>query len=290
VSDRNLLVRLFSAIWSGVEGVRKILHLLLLLFIFILFFSSMQDTSLVLPDRAALVIEPYGFLVEEIEGHPFDRALAELAGDGNPQTLVQDIIDALNYAKEDDRIEVVYIELSSLLGGGLSKLQRIAAAMEDFKTSGKPVIASADYLSQQGYYIAAHADEVYLHPEGMLLLRGYGRYRNYFSDAIELLRIDWNVFRVGTHKSFVEPYTRMDMSDEDRESTLNLVDQLWSLYQVDVETARDLDNGTISEFADQFLEIVEAADGDIASAAAEYGLVDELLKRTEVRELLFDHV
>jgi protease-4 len=290
VSDRNLLVRLFSAIWSGVEGVRKILHLLLLLFIFILFFSSMQDTSLVLPDRAALVIEPYGFLVEEIEGHPFDRALAELAGDGNPQTLVQDIIDALNYAKEDDRIEVVYIELSSLLGGGLSKLQRIAAAMEDFKTSGKPVIASADYLSQQGYYIAAHADEVYLHPEGMLLLRGYGRYRNYFSDAIELLRIDWNVFRVGTHKSFVEPYTRMDMSDEDRESTLNLVDQLWSLYQVDVETARDLDNGTISEFADQFLEIVEAADGDIASAAAEYGLVDELLKRTEVRELLIDHV
>ena len=290
MSDRNLLARLFSAIWSGVEGVRKILHLLLLLFVFLLFFSSMQDTPLVLPDRAALVIEPYGFLVEQIEGHPFDRALAELAGDGRPQTLVQDVIDALEYAKDDDRIEVVYIELSSLLGGGLSKLQRIAAAIEDFKASGKPVIASADYLSQQGYYIAAHADEVYLHPEGMVLLRGYGRYRNYFSEAIDLLRIDWNVFRVGTHKSFVEPYTRMDMSDEDRESTMNLIDQLWSLYQVDVETARDLENGTIAEFAEQFLDIVEAADGDIASAAVELGLVDELLKRTEVRELLIDHV
>jgi protease-4 len=290
VSERNLIVRLFSAIWSGVNGVRKILHLLLLLFIFFFVFGSMQDTPLTLPDRAALVIEPYGYLVEQIEGHPFDRAIAELAGDGRPQTLVQDIVDALEYARDDDRIEVVYLEFSSLIGGGLSKLQHVAAAIEDFKTSGKPVIASADFFTQQGYYIAAHADEVFLHPEGMLLLQGYGRFRNYFKDAIDLLRIDWNVFRVGTHKSFVEPYTRMGMSDEDREASLNLVDQLWSLYQVDVETARDLDDGTIGEFAEDLVDIVAATDGDIAAAAAEYGLVDDLLKRTDIRELLIDHV
>lgn len=290
MSNRNLLVRLFSAIWSGVDGVRKVLHLVLLLFVFLLFFGAMQDSSLVLPDRAALVIQPYGFLVEQIEGDPFDRALAELAGDGKPQTLLQDIVDALEYAKDDDRIEVVYLELSSLLGAGLSKLQQLSAAIDDFKTSGKPVIASADFLSQQGYYIAAHADEVYLHPDGMLLLQGYGRFRSYFKDAIDLLRIDWNVFRVGTHKSFVEPYTRMDMSDEDRESTLHLVEQLWSLYQVDVETARELDTGTIQDFTDNFAEIVEEAGGDMATAAAQYGLVDDLLKRTEVRELLIDYV
>lgn len=290
MSERNLLARLFSAIWSGVNGVRKLLHLLLLLFIFLFVFGSMQDTPLVLPDRAALVIEPYGYLVEQIEGHPFDRALAELAGDGKPQTLVQDIVDALAYARNDDRVEVVYFELSSLLGGGLSKLQHIAAAIEDFKTSGKPVIASADFFTQQGYYLAAHADDVFLHPEGMLFLQGYGRYRNYFRDAIELLRLDWNVFRVGTHKSFVEPYTRMDMSDEDRESSLNLVDQLWSLYQVDVETARGLDDGAIRDFTDNLVDIVAATDGDIAAAAAEYGLVDELLDRTEIRELLIDYV
>jgi protease-4 len=290
VSNRNLLVRLFSAIWSGVDGVRKILHLFLLLFIFLLFFGAMQDTPLVLPDRAVLVIQPYGFLVEQIEGDPFDRALAELAGDGKPQTLVQDIVDALEFAKDDDRIEVVYLELSSLLGAGLSKLQHLAAAIEDFRTSGKPVIAGADFLSQQGYYLAAHADEVYLHPDGMLFLQGYGRFRNYYKDAIDLLRIDWNIFRVGTHKSFVEPYIRMDMSDEDRESTLYLVEQLWSLYQVDVESARELDAGTIEDYTDNFLEIVEEAGGDLATAAAEYGLVDDLLKRTEIRELLIDYV
>jgi len=290
VSKANLLVRLFSAIWGGVDGVRKVLHLVLLLFVFVLFFGAMQDSPLVLPDRAVLVIQPYGFLVEQIEGDPFDRALAELAGDGKPQTLVQDIVDALEYAKDDDRIEVVYLELSSLLGAGLSKLQHLSAAIEDFKTSGKPVIASADFLSQQGYYLAAHADEVYLHPNGMLFLRGYGRFRNYYKDAIDLLRIDWNVFRVGTHKAFVEPYTRMDMSDEDRETTLRLVEQLWSLYQVDVETARELETGTIEDFADNFSEIVEEAGGDLATAAAHYGLVDDLLKRTEIRELLIDYV
>ena len=285
-----MLGRLFSAIWGGVDGFRKVLHLVLLLIVFVLFFGAMQDTPLALPDRAVLVIQPYGFLVEQIEGDPFDRALAELAGDGKPQTLVQDIVDALEFAKEDDRIEVVHLELSSLIGAGLSKLQHLSAAIEDFKTSGKPVIASADFLSQQGYYIAAHADEVYLHPNGMLLLRGYGRFRNYYKDAIDLLRIDWNVFRVGTHKAFVEPYTRMDMSDEDRETTLRLIEQLWSLYQVDVETARELETGTIEDFTDNFFEIVEEAGGDLATVAAQYGLVDDLLKRTEVRELLIDYV
>lgn len=290
VSNRSLLARLFSAIWGGVNGVRKVLHLILLVFVFLLFFGAMQDTPLVLPDRAVLVIRPYGFLVEQIEGDPFDRALAELAGDGKPQTLVQDIVDALEYAKDDDRIEVVYLELSSLLGAGLSKLQHLSTAIEDFKKSGKPVIASADFLSQQGYYLAAHADEVYLHPNGMLFLRGYGRFRNYFKDAIDLLRIDWNIFRVGTHKAFVEPYTRMDMSDEDRETTLRLVEQLWSLYQVDVEAARELDTGTIEDFTNNFAEIVEEAGGDLATAASQYGLVDDLLKRTEIRELLIDYV
>ncbi|MDH3613827.1 MAG: signal peptide peptidase SppA [Gammaproteobacteria bacterium] len=287
---RGSIVRFFSAVWSGADGVRKVLHLILLLVIFMVFFGAMSDVPRGLPDKAALVIQPVGFLVEQIEGDPFERAIAELAGDGKPQTLVQDIVDALAHAKDDDRIEVVYLELSSVLGAGLSKLQQVAAAIEDFKSSGKKVIASADYLSQQAYYLAAHADEVYLHPEGFLIMQGFGRFRTYYKDAIDLLRIDWNVFRVGTHKSFVEPYTRMDMSDEDRESTMRFIDQLWSLYQLDVETARDLEEGAIDAFAQNYLENVRATSGDIALAARDHGLVDELLTRTEIRDLLIDHV
>ena len=290
MTRKNPLVRLFSAVWSGADGLRKVLHLVLLLFLFLGFFGAMSGAPPGLPKKAALVIQPVGFLVEQYDGDPLDRALAELAGDGKPQTLLQDIVDALEYAREDDRIEVVYLNLSGLFGSGLSKLQHIAAAIEAFKTSGKPVIASADFLSQQGYYLAAHADEVYLHPDGVLIMRGFGRFQNYFRDAIELLRIDWNVFRVGTHKSFVEPYTRMDMSDEDRETTARLIDQLWTLYQLDIETARGLEDGAIAAFADNFLEYVRAAGGDIATAAKEHGLVDDLLTRTEVRSLLIELV
>jgi protease-4 len=290
VIKKNVLTKILAAIWTGADGVRKVLHLALLLIVFLLFISAMSDAPLVIPDKAALVIRPNGFLVEQIEGEPFDRAIAELAGDGKPQTLVQDIVDALTYAKEDDRIEVVYLELSSLFGAGLSKLQNISVAIEDFKESGKPVIASADFLGQQGYYLAAHADEIYLHPEGFLMLRGYGRFRNYYKDAIELLRIDWNVFRVGTHKSFVEPYTRMNMSDEDRATTMRLIDQLWALYQMDVETARDLEDGAVAQFSDNFLATVKAQGGDVAKAAMDHGLVDGLLTRNEVRDLLIDQV
>jgi len=290
IPRKNLLVRLFSAIWSGVDGVRKLLHLVLLLVIFLVFVGAMSGAPPALPDTAALVIRPQGFLVEQLEGDPFDRAIAELAGDGRPQVLVRDIVQALEFARDDDRIEVVYLELSSLLGAGLSKLQTVAAAIEDFRSSGKLVIATADFLNQQGYYLAAHADEVYLHPDGLVLINGYGAFRNFFKDAIDLLRIDWNVFRVGTHKSFVEPYTRMNMSDEDRESTGRLIDQLWSLYRLDVETARGLEEGAVESFTNDFLANVEAAGGDIATVAVERGLVDELLTRTQIRDLLIDHV
>lgn len=290
MSIKNALGRFASALWRGANGLRKVLHLVLLLFVFLVFFGAISGTPPILPGTAALLIQPNGSLVEQLDGGPYDRAIAELLDNGNPQTLVQDIVDALKFAKDDDRIKVVYLELSGVRNAGLSKLQRIAAAIADFKTSGKPVIASADFLGQAGYYLGAHADDLYLHPDGMLLLRGYGRFQNYFKDAIDLLRIDWNIFRVGTHKSFVEPYMRTDMSDEDREATVHLIEQLWALYRADIVAARGLENGAVAEFVNNMIDQVKAADGDMATAAMNHGLVDGLLTRNEVRELLIQQV
>ena len=290
MEKRNIFFRILAALWAGADGVRKILHLVLMVFLFLLFFGAMSEPPPLLPKTAALYIQPYGSLVEQLEGSPYDRAVAELLDDGRPQTLVQDIVDALGYAKDDDRIEIVYLELSSVLGAGLSKLQRVGDAIEDFRESGKAVFASADFMGQQGYYIAAHADEIYLHPDGGILLRGYGRFRSYYKDAIDTLRLDWNVFRVGTHKSFVEPFTRMDMSDEDKESTTRLIDQFWSLYQADVTAARGLDDGAVNEFSQNLVGLVSAANGDIAIAARDHGLIDELLTRNEIRDRIIGFV
>jgi len=291
MSKPNLFLRILNWLWLGVDGFRKVLHLLVLLVMLLAFFGAvLQSSPPVMAKRSALEIRPLGYLVEQYEGDPFDRAKLEFFGDTPPQTVVQDVVDALAFAKTDKRIEAVHLELSSLYGGGLSKLQRIGDAIRDFRESGKPVIASGDFFSQGGYFLAAHADEVYMHPEGILFLQGYGSYRTYYKDAIDLLRIDWNVFRVGTYKSFVEPYTRMDMSDEDREAITHLTDQLWEMYRADVVNARGLDDGTIDNFANDLIAHVHAAGGDIASVAVDLGLVDDLLTRQELREHMIELV
>lgn len=286
MSSRNFLVRLISSLWHGVNGVRKVLHLLLLVMLFAVFFGAMSGTPPLIPRQAALFLQPVGPLVDQLDGNSYDRALAELLGDAPPQTLVQDVIDALAFAKNDDRIAAVHVELSAIGGGGLTKLRRVGAAIEDFKESGKPVIASADYFSQSGYYLAAHADELYMHPEGIVFMQGYGGFRTYYKEAIDTLRLDWNVFRVGTHKSFVEPYTRMDMSPEDKESRTRLIDQFWMMYQDDVDLARGLEAGAIDDFAQNLVQHAAASGGDIAVAAREAGLVDELLSRAELRDVI----
>jgi protease-4 len=291
MSSKNVFVRLFSALWSGADAVRKVLHLVLLLVIFMIFIGALSGGAPpLIPSVAALVIEPQGSLVEQLAGDPFERAISEALGDGEPQTLVQDVVDALEYAKEDDRIEVVYLELSGLVGSGLSKLRRVADAIEDFRESGKKVVANADFMMQQAYYLAAHADEVYLHPDGIVYLQGFGSFRTYYKDAIDLLRIDWNVFRAGTHKTAFETYTRMDMSDEDRETRSRLLEQLWTLYREDVVEARGMEQGAIQAFSENMLDNVRASGGDLAIVAKDAGLIDDLKSRTEIRELLTNYV
>ena len=95
MSSGNFVFRFFGAIWRGVNGVRKILHLLLLLFVFMIFFGAFSEgPPKLLPQKAALVVQPVGQLVEQIAGDPYDRAIAEFLDDAPPQTLVSDVVEA----------------------------------------------------------------------------------------------------------------------------------------------------------------------------------------------------
>jgi protease-4 len=290
MSIGSALKKTLSWLWTGADGLRKALHLLVLLVIFALFFGAMSATSPVLPSSGALVIRPVGRIVEQLEGDAYDRAIAKLVGDQKPETRLQDILDGLKFAKDDDRIKAVVLELGSIGGGGLSKLQVIGDAIDDFQLSGKPVLANADYYSQGAYYLASRADEVYLHEDGFLLFRGYGIYRNYYKNAIDKLEIDWNVFRVGTHKSFVEPYTRDGMSDDVRESMTALLDQLWEIYRADILKARELDENVIRDLTENFVERVEAQGGKLADVYVEAGLIDSLVSRAEFQEKVLEYV
>ena len=107
MSDRNIFVRFAAALWHGLNGLRKVLHLVLLLVIFLVFFGAISGTPPLLPKQAALVIKPNGALVEQLAGDPYERALAELLGEVDTQTLVQDVVDSLEYARTDERIAAV---------------------------------------------------------------------------------------------------------------------------------------------------------------------------------------
>ncbi|MDH4048284.1 MAG: signal peptide peptidase SppA [Gammaproteobacteria bacterium] len=282
------LKSLFSAIWAGIDGLRKVMHLLLLLFVFGIIFGALSSTAPLVPASSALLIQPVGSLVEELEGDPYDRAIAELLGESIPQTLVQDVVDGLKYAKEDSRIEGVVLDLSGLGRSGLSQLERVGNAIDDFRASDKPIVAVADFYGQGAIYLASRADEVYMHPEGAVLLSGFGSYRTYYRAAIEKLKIDWNIFRVGTHKSAVEPYMRDDMSEEDRSATVRLVDQLWERFQADIVRSRELEPGSLDERLRNFVPELRALDGDLAELALESGLVDGLMSRAEFNEHIME--
>ena len=116
---------LLRAIWYGLNTLRRILHLILLLALFAVLLAGVVGQPMAVPTSAALVINPSGILVEQLEGSPLDRALADLNNEAPPQTLVREVTDSLDRAVTDDRIKAVVLDLDGLQGGGLAKLQTI---------------------------------------------------------------------------------------------------------------------------------------------------------------------
>jgi len=281
-------IRKIFSIFNIIAKIFKFL-LLIIMFAFIVVLLA-EKKGVTVPESAALVLAPSGILVEQLEGDLLGRALAEVRGNGVQQTLVKDVIDSLEAAEEDDRIGAVVLALDKLQGGGLPKLEVIANAIDAVRESGKKVIAVGDGFTQEQYYLAAHADEIYMHEFGTVMIDGYGNYRTYLKGVIDKLRIDLNVFQAGKYKSFVEPFTRTDMSEEDKEASGRWLEALWAAYQGDVVEARGLEPGSLDTFANKLLEGLAAADGDTANMALNAGLVDHLGGRHAARDSLIELV
>jgi protease-4 len=178
------------------------------------------------------------------------------------------------------------INPSDLSHIGMASLLELEAAIADFKTSGKPVIAVADNLEQQQYYFAAMADEIWLNPKGMVWLDGFSSYRNYYAEAMDKLDVEINLFRVGEYKSAMEPWTRNDMSTEDRNASLFWLGSLWQQYLEGVSRQRGIPLVDLSAAINGFADRLDAAGGNFAKLALELGLVDRLISRPEANQEL----
>jgi protease IV len=276
----------FSGLWRGLDGLRKALHLILLLVIFGLLLAVLRGSVPRIPSKAALLVEPEGQLVEQLSGEPLDRALQEARGEEHEETLLWDLTDSIRVAAGDSRIQVLALDLEKFEGGTQPTLEELARALREFRAAGKKVIAYGVELTQERYYLAAQADEVYLDPMGFVLIDGYDRYRTYLKDALDKLGVEINVFRVGTYKSAVETFTRNNMSPEDREESRAYLGALWTSYQEAVTRARKLPADALEKYVDGLAQTVPAASGDAARVALEAGLVTAVKSRLEAEKRL----
>ena len=280
---------LIRGFWHGLTVCRVIVGNLIFLglivfIISIIFYDSEKD----LPDGAALVLSLQGdIVIQKTETVLSGRLLGESTRE---ETLLKDVIDAIDYAANDKRIQALVLDLRDMDGAGISKLQNIGEALKRFKGSGKEIVAAGDVFNQSQYYLAAHADRIYVHPMGGVLLTGFGLYRKYFKTTLEKLLVQFHVFRVGTYKSSLEPFLRDDMSPYAEEANLAWLTVLWDAFKGDLAEMRGMDPRGIDDYINNISEHLAAVEGDTARLALDYGLVDELKTRDEVKDELIELV
>ncbi len=259
-------------VWKLLVGIKDGLVLLfMLLFFFALFGALSARPNPGAVREGALVVKLAGALVEE---PAVIDPLATLLSTQAPTTeyRTRDIVRALDAAAKDARIKVVVLDLSKFLGGGQVSLGEVAAALDRVKAAKKPVLAWAVGYADDGMFLAAHASEVWVDPLGGAFVLGPGGNRLYYGALLERFNITAHVFKVGTFKDAVEPYTGSGMSDPSREARTALYGSIWQLWQDDVKKARP--KAQLDLVTKDPLGWIKASGGNAAQAALAAGLVD----------------
>jgi protease-4 len=273
--------------------IRNTLFNLLLLLCIILVFSSFFTATkeLVLRSKTALILTISGDIVEEKRiTDPINELLSESMGikDIPRETLLQDVIDAIRAASTDARISCLVLNLKDMGRAGIDQLQAIGGELNEFKKHGKKVIAAEDFYTQKQYYLASYADTIILNPMGGVDLHGFGAYGLYFKDALDKLRVNYHIFRVGKYKSAVEPLLGNSMSAEAKEQNQQWLSSLWATFTADICKNRSLPAGAVDDYVANISQKLANAGGDTAVLAKENGLVDELKPHGELRDYLIE--
>jgi protease-4 len=288
-SRPGLIRRFFGFLWSTIGFLRNlVLNLVFLAVAVALAVVWFSDSRPTLAPDTALVLDLSGPIVENRTVAGPRLTLLQALAERDRETLLPDVLAALDAAAKDPNISRAVLLLDDMGAAGLATLQEIAAALTRFRASGKQVVAWASALDQRRYLLAAHADEVLLHPFGRVTIQGFGGYRNYYRDALESIGVTVNVFKVGAYKSAAEPFSENEPSEEARRDEAALLGDLWSQYLTAVESARRLPAGSITRLIDELPQRFAAVGGDSAKLALEEKLVDGLKTRDELRAAMIE--
>src|SRR4051812_18159649 len=279
--------RFFRGVWRVVDISRRVvLNLLFLIIVLVVIVALVKTGPAPLADKTALVLQIDGTIGEEKSGNLRSTALEQVRGEAIQKVQLRDVLNAVDAAAGDPKISSLVVVLDEMRPTGFSTLREIAAAIDRFKASGKKVVAWGSQYDQRQYYVAAHADEVYLHPLGMVYIAGFGSLRNYYKDALDKLGVTVNVVRVGTFKSAVEPFIANEPSAPALEADKLLYGDLWKTYVDAVEKERKLAPGSLMRSIDEAPQRLAAVGGDAAKLAVAEKRVDALKTRDELRALM----
>ena len=236
------------------------------------------------PTDKALVIRPLGPIVEQVAGSddPFDN----LSGDLPRELYVGDLLEVLETAASDDRVQDIILSLDNINGTGQAVLYDVGNALQKIQEADKNIIAVGDYFTRSGYYLASFADEIIMNSDGLVEMDGFGRSRLFYKSFLDKIKVDFNVFRVGTFKSAVEPYLGNEMSEAAKEANLAYLDVLWSSYKDVISKNRGMTSEEIQYLVDNSDSILTEEGLSSSEAILNYGLVDKLLPRTKTRSYL----
>jgi protease-4 len=283
----STLRRGIGSLWRGLDATRRfVLNLLFLIILIFLLWGIFGGGIKPLAPKTALVLDLKGELVEEKAGSVRDSLVAGLSGNARHLIQLRDVLTVLDTAARDSNISSVVLLLDEMDGGGLASLREFGAAVERVKAAGKTVVAWGGTYDQKRYLVASHASEVYLHPMGMVLIEGFGHHRNYYRDALDKVGVTVNLMKVGTYKSFAEPFIGNGPSDAAREADSFLYNALWTNYTAEVEKARKLPQGAVAKDIEELPQHMAAANGNAGKVALDWKLIDGLKTRDEVRALM----
>ena len=264
-------MKFVRAIWKLLVGIKDALVLLFMLLFFGALYVGLSAKPQPVGD-GVLAFDLDGTVVEQ----PASPTFAEVAGGASRlnEYRLRDLLEALDEAREDDRVKAVALDLDGFLGGGQAAMSDLSDALRRVRSSGKPVIAYATAYSDDGYQLASAASEIWLNPMGGVAIVGPGGSNLYFKGLLDKLGVTAHVYRAGTYKSAVEPFLRNDMSPEARENYQAFGQALLESWREGVLRARPA--AKVDAYMRDMPAAVDAAGGDLARAALAAGLVDKL--------------
>lgn len=280
------MLKVLKTCWRGLDFLRRLtLNLVFLLILGAIVFAFFYEKPVSVPNNAVLLVTLSGQLVEEDD---FDGqgTFSSMVDGSDSFTRLRDVTRALSLAAEDKRIAAVHFRVQDLQKAGLASLREIGAAMDRVKAAGKKITVWSTGYSQIQYAVAAHANEVFVHPMGGVMLKGLSGTRLYWGSALKELGVTVHVYRAGDYKSAPEIFVRSEPSKESLAADRFWMKDIWWQYTANIESSRGLMPGAVDKVIATYPELLEKAQGDMSRVALDQSLIDSVHTADEVIDIL----